>query len=95
VDRTAEAQDSGKGWPRPFPYQKGEYGSRKPKAEPRQKWTQRQIHKEMNKGNAKPPGLYANINKRRKAGTSRSKKNSTVSKSAYANMKAGFPKKKK
>lgn len=41
------------------------------------------------------PGLYANINKRKKVGTSRSKKNSTVSPKAYANMKAGFPKKKK
>ena len=49
----------------------------------------------MNKGNSKPPGLYANINKRRKAGTSRSKKNSTITPKAYANMKAGFKKKKK
>ena len=40
------------------------------------------------------PGLYANINKRKKAGTSRSKKNSTISAKAYANMKAGFPKRK-
>ncbi len=39
--------------------------------------------------------LYRNINKRKKAGTSRSKKNSTISPEAYANMKAGFPKKKK
>ena len=39
--------------------------------------------------------LYRNINKRKKAGTSRSKKKSTISKEAYANMKAGFPKKKK
>jgi hypothetical protein len=39
--------------------------------------------------------LYENINKRRAAGTSRSKKDSTVSDKAYANMKAGFPKKKK
>lgn len=39
--------------------------------------------------------LYRNINARKKAGTSRSKKKSTVSKSAYADMKAGFPKKKK
>jgi len=39
--------------------------------------------------------LYRNINKRKKAGTSRSKKNSTISHKAYANMKAGFPKKKK
>ena len=40
-------------------------------------------------------GLYANINARKKAGTSRSKKDSTISDEAYANMKAGFPKKKK
>jgi hypothetical protein len=40
-------------------------------------------------------GLYYNINKRREEGTSRSKKNSTISKEAYENMKAGFPKKKK
>ena len=40
-------------------------------------------------------GLYHNMNKRKKAGTSRSKKNSTISPKAYANMKAGFPKKKK
>ena len=38
-------------------------------------------------------GLYANINARKKAGTSRSKKNSTITKKAYANMKKGFPKK--
>tara|TARA_B100000242_G_scaffold294352_1_gene276660 strand:+ start:3853 stop:3999 length:147 start_codon:yes stop_codon:yes gene_type:complete len=40
-------------------------------------------------------GLYANINARKKKGISRSKKNSTISPKAYANMKAGFPKKKK
>ena len=40
-------------------------------------------------------GLYASINARKKAGTSRSKKNSTITPKAYANMKAGFPKKKK
>ena len=39
------------------------------------------------------PGLYANINKRKKAGTSRSKSKSTITSKAYANMKAGFPKK--
>ena len=39
-------------------------------------------------------GLYYNINKRKKAGTSRSKKDSTISTEAY-NMQAGFPKKKK
>jgi len=39
--------------------------------------------------------LYKNMNARKKAGTSRSKKNTTVSAKAYKNMKAGFPKKKK
>ena len=43
----------------------------------------------------KKKGLYYNINKRKKAGTSRSKKKSTISPKAYANMKKGFPKKKK
>ena len=41
-----------------------------------------------------PEGLYANMNKRKKKGISRSKKNSTISDKAYKNMKAGFPKKK-
>jgi len=44
-------------------------------------------------------GLYSNINKRKKAGTSRSKKNSTIDKKTYKKMKdkkGGFaPKKKK
>jgi|TARA_R100000995_G_C3484066_1_gene125968 hypothetical protein len=39
--------------------------------------------------------LYRNINKRRKAGTSRTKKKTTISKEAYDNMKAGFTNKKK
>lgn len=39
--------------------------------------------------------LVDNINKRKKAGTARSKKKSTVSPSAYKKMKAGWPKKKK
>jgi len=39
-------------------------------------------------------GLYYYMNKRKKEGTSRSKKKSTISPKAYANMKAGFPKKK-
>lgn len=39
--------------------------------------------------------LYKNINRRKKLGISRSKKNSTVSPKAYSNMKKGFPKKKK
>ena len=43
----------------------------------------------------KKKGLYANINTRKKKGISRSKKNSTISKEAYENMKKGFPSKKK
>jgi hypothetical protein len=39
--------------------------------------------------------LYENINKRKKAGTSRPKSKSTISNKAYSNMKAGFPKTKK
>lgn len=39
-------------------------------------------------------GLYANINRRRKLGISRSKKKSTITPKAYANMKRGFKKKK-
>jgi len=35
-------------------------------------------------------GLYANINARKKKGISRSKKNSTISKKAYSNMRSGF-----
>jgi len=40
-------------------------------------------------------GLYYNINKCKKNKTCKSKKKSTVSAKAYANMKAGFPKKKR
>ena len=36
-------------------------------------------------------GLYANINRRKRLGTSRSKSKSTISPENYANMKAGFP----
>ena len=35
-------------------------------------------------------GLYNNINQRKKKGTSRSKKKSTVTPKAYARMKRGF-----
>jgi hypothetical protein len=38
-------------------------------------------------------GLYANINARKRAGTSRPKSKTTISAKAYAKMKAGFPKK--
>ena len=40
-------------------------------------------------------GLYANMNARKKKGISRPKSKSTISPAAYANMKAGFPKRKK
>jgi hypothetical protein len=36
--------------------------------------------------------LYNNINRRKKLGISRSKKNSTISPKAYSNMKSGFKK---
>jgi hypothetical protein len=39
-------------------------------------------------------GLWANINRRKRLGISRPKSKSTISKKAYANMKAGFPRKK-
>jgi len=39
--------------------------------------------------------LYRNINKRKAAGTSRSRKDSTISDKAYKNMQAGFPDSKK
>jgi len=36
-------------------------------------------------------GLYYNINRRKKLGISRPKSKSTISREAYADMKAGFP----
>ena len=39
--------------------------------------------------------LYKNINKRKSLGISRSKKKSTITPKAYANMKRGFLKKNK
>ena len=39
--------------------------------------------------------LYEAINRRKKLGISRSKKKSTISDKAYANMQAGFPNSKK
>jgi hypothetical protein len=47
------------------------------------------------KGGSSKPGLWANINRRKKLGISRPKSKTTISAKAYANMKAGFPKKKK
>jgi hypothetical protein len=43
----------------------------------------------------KKNSLVENINRRKKSGTSRSKKKSTVSKSAYQDMQAGWSTKKK
>jgi hypothetical protein len=45
-------------------------------------------------GSVNKPGLWANINRRKKLGISRPKSKTTISKEAYANMKAGFPDKK-
>ncbi len=42
---------------------------------------------------AKKNSLVANINKRKKAGTSRSKKKSTVDPAAYKKMEEGWEKK--
>lgn len=41
-------------------------------------------------GKVAKKGLYYNINKRKKSGTSRTKKKSTISSKAYANMRRGF-----
>lgn len=43
----------------------------------------------------KKPGLFANINKRKKAGTSRSKSKSTIDPKTYKAMKSWGKKKKK
>jgi len=40
-------------------------------------------------------GLYANMNARKKKGISRTKKKSTISKTAWVDMKTGFKKKKR
>jgi len=40
--------------------------------------------------NKKKNSLVNNINRRKKAGTSRSKKNSTISKKAYKELKRGW-----
>ena len=39
--------------------------------------------------------LYENINRRKRLGISRSKKKSSITNKAYANMQAGFTKKKR
>ena len=47
------------------------------------------------KGRKAKGGLYANINRRKRLGISRSKKKSSISSKAYSFMKAGFKKKRK
>ena len=47
------------------------------------------------KGRKAKGSLYANINRRKRLGISRSKKNSSISSKAYSFMKAGFKKKRK
>ena len=66
-------------------------GIQKENQEEQQVWLQTRRQKTL----MAKRGLYANMNARKKAGTSRSKKNSTITPKAYAHMKAGFPKKKK
>ena len=51
----------------------------------------RDYHKTKS-GKMAKKGLYYNINKRKKAGTSRTKNKSTITKKAYKNMKSGFKK---
>jgi hypothetical protein len=50
--------------------------------------------KAYKEGGESKPGLWANINRRKKLGISRPKSKSTISKEAYSNMKKGFPDKK-
>jgi hypothetical protein len=45
---------------------------------------------ETKEGKKARKGLYYNINQRKKAGTSRSKKESTISKKSYKSLLAGF-----
>ena len=43
-------------------------------------------------GGSAKPGLWSNINRRKRLGISRPKSESTISKKAYENMRKGFPK---
>ena len=43
-------------------------------------------------GKVAKKGLYYNINKKKKSGTSNTKKKSTITAKAYKNMKSGFKK---
>lgn len=47
---------------------------------------------ETKEGKKVRKGLYYNINQRKKAGTSRSKSESTISKKAYKSLLSGFKK---
>ena len=57
--------------------------------------TRGQERKQVEGTMGKKRGLYDNINARKRAGKSRPKSKSTISPEAYANMKAGFPERKK
>ena len=47
---------------------------------------------ETKEGKTARKGLYYNINQRKKAGTSRSKSESTISKKSYKSLLSGFKK---
>ena len=80
-----------------MPYGKGTYGSKRgrPSKAVKAKAAKTKQQKWERRNSMARRGLYANINARKKAGTSRSKSKSTISAKAYSNMKKGFPKKKK
>jgi len=50
----------------------------------------KQGYHKTKEGKTVKKGLYYNINQRKKAGTSRSKSESTISKKSYRSMLAGF-----
>lgn len=63
----------------------------------KKKTAKRQTAKSGSQSTKKPAknSLVANINRRKKAGKSRSKKKSTISPEAYSDMEKGWPKKQK
>jgi hypothetical protein len=67
----------------------------KKRNERRNKTMAKEGYHKTKSGKMAKKGLYYYINKKKKEGTSKPKSKSTISDEAYANMKAGFPKKKK
>ena len=65
-----------------------------PKTKKQGGWTMAEYHTTKSGKKAKK-GLYYYINKKKKSGKSNTKAKSTISDEAYANMKAGFPKRKR